>query len=197
MPKAKETPSSTVRCSCGCGDNVSKRTQTRHLQGRGPVMAVAGVIEAKAYFRKRGAEAPESLSPQKRQRVAISTPESCLPQTLSQEQCLPDSAPPAPSPALPVDPVTSKAARTALSTPWTGPAGFCYGDDEVFEGSNDIANDTVRLDPIIEDTCAESESSDTDSGTDIDDDESSGSDMEGVPDIFETNADLNEAEHSE
>lgn len=168
-------------------------------------MVVAGVIETKAYFRKRGTEASESSQPRKRQRVTIPTPEPCPPQALVQEQrCTPplDTALSAPSPVLvttpsPGNPVTSKAACTALSTPWAGPAGFRYGDDEVFEGSNDVGNEGVQLDPITEDTRTETEDSDMDSGTDADDVESSGSDTEGVPDIFETNANLNMAEHSE
>jgi hypothetical protein len=168
-------------------------------------MAVAGVIETKAYFRKRGTGASESPRPQKRRRVSIPAPEPRPPRALTPERHWPPppedtSLDPSPAPASSPpsgDPVTSEAARTALSTPWTGPADFRYGDDEVFESSNDISNDRVRFDPIIEDTYAEPGSSDTDSSTDGDDIGPSGSDTEGVPDIFETNADLNVAEHSE
>lgn len=155
-------------------------------------MAVAGVIETKAYFRKRGAETSESPQPQKRQRVVVPVLDT------------PDNAPLVPSPPMVADPpsenlLTSEAARTALSGPWTGPTNFHPGDNDVFEDSNDITNDRVQFDPIVQDPHADSEleTSDTDFGADSGDIELSGSDTEGVPDIFETNADLNAAEHSE
>lgn len=155
-------------------------------------MAVAGVIETKAYFHKRGTEASESPQPQKRQRVVVPAPNT------------PDNISLAPSPPIAADPpsgnpLTSKVAQTALSGPWTGPADFRPSDDNIFEDSNDVGNDRVRFDPIIQDPHADPESETSDTGSDMDgnDTEPSGSDTEGVPDIFETNADLNAAEHCE
>jgi hypothetical protein len=160
MSKAKAHSSNTVLCSCGCGDNVSKRMQTHHLQGRGPVMAVVGVIETKAYFRKRGAEAPESPWPQKHQRVIVPVLDT------------PDNVLLVLSPPMTVDPpsgnlLASEAAQTALSGPWTGPADFRPSDDNVFEDSNDISNDRVLFDPIVQDPHMDSEleTSDIDSVT--------------------------------
>ena len=49
-PKAKTSSTDRIIYSCGCGDTVSRRMQTRHLQGHGPLMAVAGIIETRAYF---------------------------------------------------------------------------------------------------------------------------------------------------
>ena len=67
MPKSKTTSTDRVLCSCGCGNILSRRQQTRHLQARGPVMAVAKVIEARAYF--QDTESPEPPRPHKRQRL--------------------------------------------------------------------------------------------------------------------------------
>ena len=84
MPKSKTTSTDRVLCSCGCGNILSRRQQTRHLQARGPVMAVAKVIEARAYF--QDTESPEPPQPHKRQR--LQTPvltDDSLPSTKEQE----------------------------------------------------------------------------------------------------------------
>lgn len=73
MPKVKTTSSDKVRCACGCGQTLSRRQQSRHLQGDGPVTAVAGVLESRAYFREERAERLESPPPRKRRR--LQTPE--------------------------------------------------------------------------------------------------------------------------
>ena len=74
MTKGKSTSSDRVRCGCGCGCILSRQQQSHHLQAHGPVMAVAEVIETRAYFRKRGVENPEPPPPQKRQRLEVSEP---------------------------------------------------------------------------------------------------------------------------
>ena len=51
MPKAKSRSTDRVLCACGCRDVMTRRTQTRHLQGHGPLMAVADVLKTRAYFR--------------------------------------------------------------------------------------------------------------------------------------------------
>jgi len=73
MPKVKTTSSDKVCCACGCGQTLSRRQQSRHLQGNGLVTAVAGVLESRAYFREESAEHSESPPPQKRRR--LQTPE--------------------------------------------------------------------------------------------------------------------------
>ena len=73
MPKVKATSSDKVRCACGCGRILSRRQQSRHLQGDGPVTAVAGVLESRVYFREESAQHSESPPPQKRRR--LQTPE--------------------------------------------------------------------------------------------------------------------------
>jgi len=182
-------------------------------------MAVAGVIETKVYFRKRGGEALDSPRPEKRKRVTSRVPESSsLPQVTPQQEqhhTPPlDDIPPAPSPAAsaaalpPRDPAASKAAcAAALSAPWSGPVHFHDCDNEVFEDSNDISNDKVRLDPIIEDTSTNQEDPDVDSDMTSDTCSEAGSDHESVgiggfdsgwdPDIAETDAEMDRAEHSE
>ena len=115
---------------------------------------------------------------------------------------LPDPLPsPTLSPAsgpLPRNQAISKAACEALSTPWKGPADFCYGDDGVFEDSNDVSGQSAQLVPIPDPVEPEPESSDTNSESDADDDGagSNGSDTEEFPDIFQTDADLNADEYS-
>ena len=74
MPKAKTTSSDKVRCICGCGEVLSRRQQTHHLQGNGLVTAVAGVLESRAYFRKESTERSESPPPQKRRRFQTPKP---------------------------------------------------------------------------------------------------------------------------
>ena len=205
-PKAKTSSSDKVVCACGCGKVLSRRTQTRHLQACGPVMAVAEVIETRAYFGKRGAEGPESPQPQKRQRLRNSeldnrnllptpTPEASgytPPQAVAPPNPLP-SPTPAPSPPS-KNLVVSQAAHEALSAPWTGPADFRYGDDKVFEDSNDTNGETAL--PVLIAGPTESEGSDTDSEGDDDGIGSSRTNVEDIPDIFEADADLNAEEYS-
>jgi hypothetical protein len=161
-------------------------------------MAVAEILETRAYFRTRDKRSPDSPQPQKCQSLPTPILEDNSPETL-------DITPPEPlfqpTPAhLVMDPITSNAAHEALSNPWAGPADFRYGDDDTFEDSNDINDEVAQPVPIT--GPAESESSDTGSETDASGDDSndlgsSDFDMEEVPDIFETNADLNAAEYSE
>ena len=75
MPKVKTTSPNKVHCTCGCGRILSRRQQSRHLQGNGPVMAVAGVLESRAYFREESAECSSSESPPPQKRRRIQTPE--------------------------------------------------------------------------------------------------------------------------
>ena len=206
MPKVKTTSTDRVRCSCGCGEFLSRRQQTRHQQGRGPVMAVAKVIEARAYFRERDTESPEPPQPRKRRR--LQTPvlgdDSSQPPTQRGRGCTPLSdieqrdPPPSPAPApapLPRDPAVSNAAREALSAPWAGPVGLRYDNDDGFESTSDTSREPTHPVPGP----AELESSDMDSDTDTDGDGcgSSKPNMGDISDIFETNADLNTAEYSE
>ena len=216
MPKSNKKSnksSDKVFCSCGCDSYVAEKTQQRHLQGKGPTMAVAAVIETRAYFgNKRSAETPEPSPPQKRQRVTVNTPEPhSLPQQWEYHTPPPGDILPPPSPVAavttpPSDPATSKVACTAaLSAPWSGPADFRYCDDNAFEDSNDINNDRVQLDPIVKDgdTNVEDSDMDLDVDSEMDPDESSdgdrvgGFDPESVPDIFETDAELSAEEYSE
>lgn len=74
MPKVKTTSPNKVRCTCGCGQILSRRQQSRHLQGNGPVTAVAGVLESRAYFCEESAERLESPPPQKRRRIQTPKP---------------------------------------------------------------------------------------------------------------------------
>lgn len=161
-------------------------------------MAVAGVIETRAYFRKRGAENAESPQPWKRQRLQTSTPEDDTRQSYTPApNVTPQDPSPPPAPA-PLSGVISTAAREALSVPWAGPADFRYGDDDDFEDSNDVNGETVHPVPIV--GPAELGNSDTDSETDMDSDDDGGSSrssMGEVPDTFDTNTDLNAAEYSE
>jgi len=199
MPKAKTSSTDKILCSCGCGDVVSRRTQTRHLQAHGPLMAVAGVVETRTYFHKRDADGSESPQPRKRQRVTSLVMEPAFPVTPAQQEPSPtnllDNEPPTPLHTLtqpsPMDPTISKATHTALSAPWTGPTDFHYNDDEVFEDSNDVDYAGIELEPII--GIAEPDPSDLDD----DEGELSGSETGGIPGVFDTNADLNTATYSE
>lgn len=191
MPKAKTNSTDRVRCACGCGNVLSRRQQTRHLQARGPVMAVAGVIETRAYFHKRDPESPELVQPRKRQKLQTPTPEGDSAQQ-PMEQVTPQDYSPSATPALPRNPDISRVAYMALSTPWSGLADFRGGDDDIFEDSNDIDYEAPQPTPVSDPT--ELESSDTDSDLDVG---ASESDRGEVPDIFETNADLNTEEYSE
>lgn len=92
------------------------------------------------------------------------------------------------------NPTTSEVTHTALSASWNGPTDPRYNDDEVFEDSNNLGGEGTWLKPIV--SAVESESSDADSEEDGDF-ESNVSETEEAPDIFDTNVDLNAAEHSE
>jgi len=171
-------------------------------------MAVAKVIETRTYFHERDTESPESPRPCKRQRLETPVPRNDSPQPLTQQEqgyTPPPNAVshyPSPSPArvstpLPKDPVISKAAREALAGPWTGPTNFCYDDDENFDDPNDIGVETAQPVPVPDPTEPESSDTESDADADIDDAGLSESDVGEVPDIFETNADLDAAEYSE
>ena len=196
-----------VLCACGCGDTLTRRQQTRHLQAHGPLMAVAGVIRTRAYFRTQDVDGSESPQPRKRQRVTTPTLEFLPPLTPARERGptpLFENIPPTPSlvpaPALPRDSAISEAACTGLSVPWAGTACFRYDDSEVFEDSNDVNYKGVQFEPISDTAESESSSTDTDLSSDSDlnnDSESDGSETGEVPDVFDTNADLNAGEYSE
>lgn len=47
---AKSKSSERILCFCGCKTYVSRRTQTRHLQGKGPTLALAEMFETQTYF---------------------------------------------------------------------------------------------------------------------------------------------------
>jgi len=162
-------------------------------------MAVAGVIRTKKYFHKQDTETPKLPEPRKRLRVSP-TPEPSLPQTPMEEEgnCMAAPDPPiwTPSPPPSNGPVaTAAAVQTALSTPWAGSTDFQYNDDDTFEDSNDVDYEGVQLEPTIDETL-ELESSDSDSDVGNSDFESNTSDTDEEPDPFETNADMNAAEHS-
>ena len=177
------------------------------MRARGPVMAVAGIIETRAYFRKRGMDRSKSPRPRKRQQVQTLQPTDDGLWTTSAEELgdPPLDLPPVPAHTqdpgpLPRNPAISSVAREALSAPWTGLVDSHRGDDDV-EDSNDINGQTTE--PIQTPGSAEPGSSDVDSGTD--DEEVgltdlgvrlSGSSTEVFPDIFETDADLNTTEYS-
>ena len=112
------------------------------------------------------------------------------------QDIMPQHHSPSPTPP-PQSTVVSRAAHEALSAPWTGPADFRYGDDDVFKNSNDAGGETTQHVPIP--NPAELESSDTDSDADEDtnDVRLDRSSAEEIPDIFETNADLDAEEYSE
>jgi len=84
MPKSKS--SEKVLCSCGCGTRVSRRTQTRHLQGNGPTLALAEVFETRDYFGTTYANSSGvghsvgEVHPPKRCRIATPDPRSPLAQ---------------------------------------------------------------------------------------------------------------------
>lgn len=202
MPKAKTNSSDRVHCACGCGAVLSRRQQTRHLQARGPVMAVAGVIETRAYFHKQDMENPDSVQPRKRRKLRIPTPEGDPPQQPTERATAPvDITPQDPSPSPTTTPLTSgdqnisRAAHAALSAPWSGLANTCGGDNDILEVSNDVDFRVPQPAPVSDST--ELSSSDTDLDSDVDCDGASGPDVGEVPDIFETNADLNTEEYSE
>ena len=52
MKKSKS--SQKILCSCGCRTHVTRRTQTRHLQGNGPTLALAEMFETQNYFGTAG-----------------------------------------------------------------------------------------------------------------------------------------------
>jgi len=176
-------------------------------------MAVSKVIEARAYFHEQDTESPESPRPCKRQRLQTPVLEDNLPESLAQQEqgYTPPlditSHPPSPSstqvPAPPCrNPVISKAAHEALSAPWAGPTDFHHGDDDTFEDSSDIGGETAQ--PVSIPGPTEPSGSDTESDVDVDSDNADGNnigpseaEMGEVPDIFETNADLDAAEYSE
>lgn len=200
MPKAKTSSTDRVLCSCGCGDTVTRRTQTRHLQGHGPLMAVAGVLKTRAYFRKHGSDDSESPPFKKRQRVVAPTLEFQLPLTPTQREpsppCQrysePTTPPPNPTPALTIDP-TSDAAHIALSAPWMGPADFHYNDNEDFGDLDEAGCDGTQLEST--DGTPEPEGSDAGSSGDSDTSESDQSEVK-VSDTYDANVDLNAAEFS-
>ena len=166
------------------------------------MMAVAGIIETKAYFRKRGADDSEPPRAAKRQRVTTPPLEFPPPPTPIQQEPSPvrplGIEPPAPAlsptPISSASPTILEAARAAMSVSWRGSADLRYNDDDIFEDSNDVGHKGAQFDPII--SAAGSESSDMDSEDDGDF-ESNRSETEDVPDIFDTNVDLNTTEHSE
>ena len=177
-------------------------------------MAVSKVIEARAYFRERDTESPDSPRPHKRQRLQTPTLEDNSPQPHAWQErgCtpLPDIVQhdppllPTPAPAPPpADPIVSKAAHEALSAPWVGSTDFRYNDDDDNgDDDNNILKDTGDVGsglahPVPSPT--EPESSDIDSDVDVDSDDARSSEpgVGGLLDIFETNADLNTAEYSE
>ena len=203
MPKAKTASTDRVLCACGCGKTLSRCQQTRHLQACGPVMAVAKVIETRAYFHEQCTESTESSQPHKFRRLQtpmLADDSPLLPVQQAQgytapQDIMPQHHSPSPTPP-PQSTVVLRAACKALSAPWTGPADFHYGDDDVFKNSNDAGSETTQHVPIP--NPAELESSDTDEDADEDasDIRLDRSSVE-IPDIFETNADLDAEEYSE
>ena len=187
--KAKSHSTNKVLCACGCSDVVMRRTQTHHLQGHGPLMAVAGVLKTRAYFQKHSLDDTESSQLRKRQKVAAPALEFWPP---SQQDNKPPTSPPNPTPASATDP-TSDAARIALSVPWTGPTDFRYDDDEAFEDLNEASLDEIEIEPAV--STPEPEGSDAGSDEDSDASESDPSEA-GVSGMFDTNIDLNAAEYS-
>ena len=155
-----------------------------------------------------GTELPQ---PRKRQRVTTPTPEFLLPLTPARERSptplfenIPPAPSPVPAPALPRDSTISEAAHAGLSAPWVGPACFHYDDSEVFKDSNDVNYKGVQFEPISDTAESESSGTDTstDSGSDLDSDSDNDSELDGsetgeVPDVFDTNADLNTGKYSE
>lgn len=129
----------------------------------------------------------------------------------SQEQwCtpLPDNIPPAPLPVVPVaappseGPTDPKSACTvALSAHWSGPGHFDNCKNRIFEDSSNISDSEIQPDAITKDAYTSSEDADTDSdtGSDMPSDgnsvESDGIGSEWVPEITETDAEMNAAEH--
>ena len=175
-------------------------------------MAVAEVIETKAFFRKRCPEASKSSRPPKHQRLTSHALEPRpFSQAGSQEQCrtpLPDNIPPAPSPVVPVaappseGPTDPKSTCTAaLSARWSGPGHFDNCKNRIFEDSSNISDSEIQPDAITEDAYTSSEDADTnsDTGSDMPSDgnsvESDGIGSEWVPEIAETDAEMNAAEH--
>jgi hypothetical protein len=166
-------------------------------------MAVAGIIETRAYFRKQDADDSEPPRPRKRQRVVTPMPEFLPPLVPAQRELSPAHPPdnelltpsPAPAPASSVNPTTRRVVRTALSSSWAGPADLHYDDDETFEDSNDVGHRGIQLEPIV--SPVESESSDTDSDAEDGDFDLNRSEIDEGPDIFDTDVDLNATEHSE
>jgi hypothetical protein len=155
-------------------------------------MAVAEVIETRAYFRRKRPGHSKASLPQRQRR--FQTPRQMdddPPMVPAEEFGRPLRDPslvPAPTqePVPPArNPVIPSIAHEALSAPWMGPVNLHYRDDDPETSDQATPGDS------------EPESSDADSETDDDEVGLGGFSDRGLPDIFETDADLNAAEYSQ
>jgi hypothetical protein len=169
-------------------------------------MAVAGVIETRAYFRRQrttGCSNPDL--PRKHKRLETPQPADDDSPMLSSEDFGHLPPDPSQSPTLNSIPDPSSSPRNsaisgivhkALSFPWAGPVDLRY-EDKNPEDSDDVSCRTTQPIPAPgSDT--EPRSSDVDFSEADDSEVEFGESSAGrFPDIFETDADLNATEYSE
>jgi len=129
---AKSKSSEKVLCSCGCKGHISQWTQTRHLQGNGPTLALAEMFETQNYFGATHSNPPrtvcldEDVHPSKRRRIAVVDP-------------MPSLTPPPPQPVPDLDPLLPPGTSAIdsdeiLAGRWAGCGGVDADDDIEFEG---------------------------------------------------------------
>ena len=173
---SKSKSSKQVLCSCGCTMYVSRRTQTRHLQGKGPTLALAGVFETRSYFGTTPTNGPGAghldgeARPSKRRRIATLDPGPPPSQPSPQPTPDPDG-----SLLLDVPPIIPD---ELLARRWTGHRDSGDSDDNIsFEGH--------RIPELTEISGSEREGSDLDSEDQWDDEVS-----EDLLEVLETNIEL-------
>ena len=167
MKKSKS--SQKILCSCGCCAQVTRRTQTRHLQGNGPTLALAEMFETRNYFATEGTNNARvgrlggDVHPPKRRRIA--PPEPGPPLSDTSPQVMPDT------PAVSPDEV--------LSNWWTGHDHIGNPDDDC----DFVGHSIPQLMEISDDEDFESELESDDGLWD-------NQDTEELLEILETNVEL-------
>ena len=174
---ATSRSSETVLCSCGCGEHVSRRTQTRHLQGKGPTLALAEMFERRSYFGTGHMDDSGidglggDVRPPKRRRVA--TPDPRPPPIQSPTQPAPNLDAPSMPNASAID------TDDILASRW-------MGRNDIGDPDNDVDFEGHPVPQLVEVSGDEDE----DSEFDLEDHEVA----EDLLEVLETNVELDASE---